>query len=171
MSNPQSPLTQRGVSLQMVNNVQDWLRLDPSSPSGLIWRQHVSRKCRAGTPALTSSTGGYFKGRLHGVELYAHRVIWYLMHGTWPTVVDHKDGNGRNNKPENLADGTTAHNAHNRIHRGTATTKSGKWRARITVDRCTIHLGSFDTEEAAHTAYLAAKQRLHPTAPERCYAT
>lgn len=155
----------------MENNLQDWLMLDASSPSGLIWRQHVSRKCRAGRPALTSSSGGYFKGRLRGTELYAHRVVWYLTHGTWPNVVDHKDGNGLNNDPNNLVDGTTAHNMRNRVHRGTATTLSGKWRARITVDGRELHLGSFDTEEAAHAAYLAAKRRLHPTAPERCYAT
>jgi len=31
-----------------------------------------------------------------------HRAVFFLTHGYWPYGVDHKDGNGFNNTPDNL---------------------------------------------------------------------
>ena len=72
------------------------------------------------------------------VGSFAHRVIWKLMTGKEPpTEIDHVDGNGLNNRWNNLRDGTGGVNARNRVMYKTNTTgfngvyqKRGKWIAR-----------------------------------------
>ena len=43
---------------------------------------------------------------------------------------------------------------------------AGKWAARIGVANRRIHLGVFDTIEAAASAYATAKANLHPFHPQ-----
>lgn len=147
----------------------EYLQLDSGSPSGLSWKARPAHsRVVVGAPAFTTQDkDGYFKGKLLGVSYKAHRVVYYLVHGFLPIEVDHKDGVPSNNEPDNLR---VACNMHNRVHRGTYL-DAGRWRAKIGVDGRNIYLGTFNTEEEAHMAYLKAKRIHHPTAPERCYAT
>lgn len=148
--------------------VAEYLQLDDTSPSGLVWKVSPSRKCPAGIPALTAvSPQGYRVGRLKGKTLRAHRVIWYLHHGTEPGVIDHIDGDRLNNSITNLRSVSTMHNAHNltRAKGYTFNKRRGKWQAQITVNYKHLVIGLFETEEAARAAYLAAKKVYHPTAP------
>lgn len=84
--------------------------------------------------------------------------------------VDHRDGDGLNNRRSNLRLATGSQNMHNaRLSlRNTSGFKGVsccnrnlKWRAQIAVGRKSTFLGYFDTREAAHAAYLAASERLH----------
>lgn len=51
----------------------------------------------------TVSTYGYLTGRLNGISLYSHRVVWALHHGSFPDLwLDHIDGNRTNNLLSNL---------------------------------------------------------------------
>lgn len=54
----------------------------------------------------------YYKGKMSS----AHRIIWEMHYGEIPKgmVIDHKDGNGSNNRLENLRLATRAQNAQNR---------------------------------------------------------
>lgn len=153
--------------------INEYWQLDSDSPSGLSWikhRQYVSSSA-PGKPACTSiHSGGYFYGRLGGRNYYAHRVVFYLEYGYWPIQVDHIDGNRTNNVRVNLRAATESTNQHNRLGRG-YTLDRGKWKAQIDVGGYSRHLGVFLSEEEARDAYLTAKKKLHPTAPERCYAT
>ena len=45
--------------------------------------------------------------------LKVHRVIWKLVYGKEPYLLDHKDGNGFNNKLENLREASVADNSKN----------------------------------------------------------
>lgn len=40
--------------------------------------------------------------------------------------------------------------------KGVSRRSNGKWTAGIKIDYARVHLGTFDTPEAAHTAYAAA---------------
>jgi len=82
---------------------------------------------------------------------------------------DHRDGNGLNNQKNNLRKCTRSQNQCNaRKHRnGTSSIytgvsldkRSGKYRARITIEKEVLNLGRFETqEEAARVRDRAAKQ-------------
>jgi hypothetical protein len=96
-----------------------------------------------------------------------HRVIMNCSKGF---EIDHIDGDGLNNRRSNMRLSTHAENMRNRRiaknntsgFKGVAWDKNGaKWRAKIKVDGEQIHLGQFDTPEAAHAAYVAASEKLH----------
>lgn len=158
------------MSGRKMDKLEDFLCYDPSSPTGLRWIKRPSRNKQTGSVAMDSIRDGYYSGEFRGKNYRAHRVVYYLIYGTWPEKIDHIDGNRVNNLRENLRPATASTNQHNRIGRGTQC-RHGKWQAKITVGGRSVALGTYDTEQAAHEAYLKAKWGLHPTAPERCYAS
>jgi hypothetical protein len=82
-------------------------------------------------------------------------------------VVDHIDGDTLNNRRSNLRIATRQQNGWNRRGverhnlRGAYLNKSGRWEAHIKADGRLLYLGSFDTEQEAHAAYLAKAAELH----------
>ncbi len=78
-------------------------------------------------------------------------------------VWDHKDRNGLNNKRENIREATKEQNAQNKYKTLKPTTskykgvyyckRAHRWIARIYLNKKSIHLGSFMSEEAARDAY------------------
>lgn len=115
---------------------------------------------------------GYCKIGVLGANYYAHRLAWLVVHGEFPNEqVDHIDGNRTNNAIKNLRLATQSENNQNlRAPRGDRKgqllgvyrTESGRWRAAIRINKKSIHLGNFDTQEGAYEAYLKAKRKLHP---------
>lgn len=95
---------------------------------------------------------------------YIHRIAWWWVMGQWPEhQIDHKDGNPRNNKFSNLREATDAENKQNVIGPRKGYTRHGlKFRAKVGVDGEDVMLGSFETEDEAHGAYIAAKKKFHP---------
>lgn len=104
---------------------------------------------------------------------YMHRVILArmlgreLVKGEW---VDHINGNGLDNRRENLRLSTIAQNAFNKGkhsnntsgYKGVSWNKfAGRWVAQITIDGKNKYLGYFDTPEEAHAAYCAKAKELH----------
>lgn len=96
-----------------------------------------------------------------------HTVIMKTPRGM---KTDHINGNGLDNRRENLRICTHAENMRNsRPHsnntsgfKGVAWNKrESKWVAHIRLNRKRIHLGYFDTAEAAATAYEKAARELH----------
>jgi len=101
-------------------------------------------------------------GRRYG----AHRLAFLFMTGEMPVLdVDHADGNGFNNKWDNLRICTVSQNLANTGRHAdnssgfkgvTWDRPRGKWQARIQVRKQKIHLGRFNSAEEAHAAYVAA---------------
>ena len=96
-----------------------------------------------------------------------HRQILGVPPGT---VVDHRDGNGLNNRRLNIRPATESQNQHNRGPvkntltglKGVSFSKpTGKWMARIRMNYKRLWLGLFDTPEEASAAYIEAAKRLH----------
>lgn len=123
--------------------------------------------CNAGKAALTSNNGqGYLTGGVFGTVYRAHRVIWAIYHGAWPTgEIDHINGIRSDNRIANLREVSRAQNARN-VGKGRANTsghggvnwhkRSGKWQARIRTGGKTIFLGDFNNiDEAAATVRAA----------------
>ena len=127
----------------------------------------------SGKEAFTASLNNYLCGRILGKTYLAHRVIFAMEAGFWPTEVDHEDQNGSNNRFENLRDGTHQDNMKNQPIPlsntsgilGVCWEKSrNKWRADIAVDGKPVHLGRFNCLTAAAIARQAAntKYGYHP---------
>jgi hypothetical protein len=113
---------------------------------------------------------GYQLVCVDGHKYPAHRLAWLIAHGVWPDgQIDHINGNRADNRLENLRDVPRAINAQNQ-RRAPKNSASGflgvsrhnnRWRARITIDKRTVRLGTFDTPHQAYAAYLSAKRQLH----------
>lgn len=126
----------------------------------------------AGREAFISvAAKGYRVGKINGAKLAAHRVIWALVHGDWPShQIDHINGDKADNRITNLRLATASQNAHNRTaystnrsgFKGVSWNKQcGRWQAGIKLDGRRRHLGYFATAEQAAAAYAGAAHRYH----------
>ncbi|WP_447886668.1 HNH endonuclease signature motif containing protein, partial [Serratia fonticola] len=123
-----------------------------------------------GREAGVQAEDGYYRVSVKRQKLSTHRVIWFLTNGSWPFCIDHIDGNKANNSAENLRSVTLSENQHNRICEGVKhDARRDVFCARITVSGKCIELGYFESHSEASEAYKAAKRKLHPSAPQRCY--
>lgn len=132
------------------------------------------RDCRwwnaryAGKPAGTVS-GAYIVIKLFDVQYFAHRVAWAIHFGIWPsTIVDHRNGNGHNNRIRNLRAGSRKFNQRNqKMHCSNTSgvtgvrwnTQRSKWTASIGHEGRTIYLGGFETKLEAEEARAAANRK------------
>lgn len=136
-----------------------------------IFRWRVSRwhgtAARRGENAGSVKRNGYVYLSLDDREYLAHRVAWLYVTGRWPkSQIDHRDGVRANNRYRNLRDvsGFVNQRNRNRANRNSKTgllgvvPKRGRFSARMMVNRRIIELGTFDTAEAAHAAYMKAKR-------------
>jgi len=117
-------------------------------------RQHQAWNARfAGTEALSSQDHrGRKQGRLLGVTVRAHRVVWLIVNGSWPEVIDHISGDPSDNRICNLRDVDCSENLRNQARPKSNRSgrvgvhfcaKRNRWVAQITVDRKNIPLGRF----------------------------
>lgn len=123
----------------------------------------------AGKEAFASAHGeGYLVGAVFNRLYLAHRVVFALAHGRWPTEVDHINGDRTDNRLANLREVTRAENNRNMkrpIGNFSGTTgvawypTKAKWRAYINADGLSSHLGYFASREDAVAARKAAERR------------
>ena len=147
------------------------LRYEPET-GNFYWIGKPSKRLPAGAKAGTQ-INGYIRIHMGGKLYGAHRLAWLYTHGVHPTYqIDHINGNGLDNRIENLREATALENAQNKRkaqknnshgNLGITYDKAKKlWRARITLAGTRIYLGKFKTQEQASNAYLQAKAKLHP---------
>lgn len=131
-------------------------------PDGRAWKLWNTRF--AGREAFTYvSRQGYREGSLFGRAVKAHRIIFKMMTGDEPDVIDHVDRNRLNNRIENLRASSKSENAMNSGlpsnntsgHKGVSR-KGDKWRAYLNGN----HVGVFPTIEEAVAAREAAEKEL-----------
>lgn len=116
--------------------------------------------------------GNRLVANVSGKVVYMHRYILDFPDG----VIDHINGNNKDNRRSNLRITNRNGNAKNNVSHnkygvnGIRLTKHGKFNARITVNYRTIHLGNYDTlEEAAEARISAEKKYFGEFAPFKRY--
>lgn len=134
------------------------------------WSTRRRRGVRFGSVAGSLKETGYIYISILGMPRRASRLAWFYETGAWPTGhIDHINGNRSDNRICNLRDVTETVN-HQNQRRPQTGNKSGylgvyknrrRWSARIDAHGVSHHIGTFDTPEIAHAAYLDMKRILH----------
>jgi len=106
--------------------------------------------------------------KVNGVSRLCTHLIIFIQTGKWPksgNVVDHRDGNGFNNKWTNLREATKQQNAFNKdsngrwnnnnlgLEMGVTLTPLGKYRVRVNK----VQIGVFETISSANKAAKEAR--------------
>lgn len=132
------------------------LNYDGESGEFSLSENSKSRRLTVGTVHAS----GYVKIEIDSRQYLAHRLAWLYVNGEWPpSQLDHINRDKRDNRIANLRLATPAQNNANRVmplpssgFRGVY--RAGeKFRARITVEGASRHLGCFETAERASECY------------------
>jgi len=103
-------------------------------------------------------TGGYVVS--NSIKRKQVNLSRLIMNCPEDLIVDHINHDKLDNRKENLRICTFSENQRNRRFKGVSFhRRQGKYYARITVNKVTINLGSFDTFEEAKTARLKAQEK------------
>ena len=150
--------------------LRELLHYDPET-GVFTWRVTASYRRIAGSVAGGQKTSkGYLRVGIDREVYMAHRLVWFHVHGRWPSSdVDHINGVRSDNRLSNLRDVSRSVNLQNRRASskpgrllGTAWVESRQcWHANIKKNGQVKFLGAFQTEGDAHEAYLAEKRRIH----------
>lgn len=140
-------------------------RLRYNKATGILtWRDGPRTGKRAGCAAKTARV---IRIGSHESPLwYEHHVIWCMVTGEWPRdEVDHRNGNGLDNRWRNLREATSSQQKANRVSikkdglpRGVEKAKN-QFQARIKVKGKRYYLGLFKIPEEASAAYKAAAEQ------------
>ena len=163
-------------NLPCISTLYKLLICDPEKGT-LVWRARgiASWDARySGKQAFTANTElGYKVGNIFGRRYRAHRVIWAMTFGDWPTKeIDHINGDPADNRIVNLREVTSRENKMNmKARKGTRSGVMGvyplkrtsgsskKWAARIRVNDEEIYLGSFYEKSEAIGARRRAERK------------
>lgn len=128
--------------------------------------KHHSRL--AGLEAGCKCKGGgnkrkmYWVVRVNSTSIKRSHIVFLFATGRWPTdQIDHINGNSLDDRIANLREATQTQNAWNHKGRAKKSTtpmgvrelSSGRFQARISVEKRQISIGTFHTQEQASEAY------------------
>lgn len=147
----------RFLPLPSKRDLLQLLRYDPAA--GTVYRRRNGK--RADRP---TGDGRYRCIRIGQKSFLAHRVIWKMCHGEDPSIIDHINGDGHDNRLENLRSVTDHINQRNRSTvpisdsgvTGVTQWKDGRWR----VSAGGLYLGTFEDFSFAVAVRREAERQL-----------
>jgi hypothetical protein len=151
--------------------LHEYLRLDPTIPSGLRWLKSTNGRIKPEQPAGSPNSDGYYQFRLHRKHYKCHRVI-LLLNGVHPTKgcteVDHIDRNPANNLISNLHWVDRAANVRNCGVKGQTPWRYvspafGRLKSQYVhpATKKKTHVGTYDNAYEAHCQALAHRLENH----------
>lgn len=149
-------------------------------PTGtLVWRTSPNKKIKPGAVAgkiFTTKEGLQYRSiRYRGKDYLAHRLVWMMAKKEYPPKeIDHRDGDGLNNRPDNLRDGTFLNSLNRRRYSNNTSgvsgiiwhSLSGKWQVYPQVKGKRKSLGLFSNLDEALKVLLEFRES-HPEITSR----
>jgi HNH endonuclease len=142
------------------SRIREALDYDPNT--GIFrWKMKNPRYRGHVAPRAGSKCNDRRRIRIDGQNHYEHILAWVYMTGEWPTdLLDHRNNVGSDNRWENIRKADRRLNrANSKVSKnsivglkGVSQLPSGRFQARL----ASRYLGSFDTKEQAHAAYMCA---------------
>lgn len=131
----------------------------------LVWlKDRANGKIKAGSVA-GSLNRGYRQIRIYGKWYKAHRLVWLLKTGSWPSYqIDHINRVKLDNRFENLRDVSNYQNCLNKVSDRELPVgvsydrKNKKWVAQTYLHGVAKNLGRFSSVGDAKRAYLEANK-------------
>ena len=157
----------RDLTVDLLNHLFEY----DKETGNLIWKKsRANGKVKKGDIAGTVDSRGYIRLDINYKKFKAHRLVFLMHKGYLPKTIDHINGNPSDNRIENLRAATYSQNQYNR-KLGSNNTSGFKgvswyahkknWRAAVTLEGKSIHLGYHDTPEEADKVVRAAREELH----------
>lgn len=162
----ESVLASDSGKTKCMDHIKESVSYNPETGCFLNRKDRANQK--AGGIAGNVGPNGYRTIMIHYRSYYAHHLAVFFMTGSFSVKgshIDHRNGIKDDNRWQNLRVVAPFLNCHNRQrlnknntsgHAGVWQLKSGKWSARVTLQRKPVHLGNFDTvveAVAAREAY------------------
>lgn len=133
----------------------------------LVWR--INRgPVKQGSAVGSLSNRGYLKTRINKVSYQVHRLLWLLVTGETPNIVDHINGNRLDNRFKNLRNVSMPENNKNMPRPKNNTSgfvgvtlhkPSQKWVAQISVNKKWVYLGFYGSFADAVEARKQANKK------------
>lgn len=125
----------------------------------------------AGSPTPSGCGKAYVNISIDGKKHKRSRLAWLYMTGEQPSLqIDHINGDSLDDRWSNLRQATATQNAWNHHKRAKRSdlpmgvrvnASSGRFAARIAVNKAMMSLGTFDTPQEAAAAYQEARERFY----------
>ena len=139
----------------------------------LRWKERAARCINVGDAAGFLRADGYITVNHQRRSYQAHRLAWAIVHGSWPHMLDHINGDKADNRIYNLRLSDVGLNTQNqrRAHKSNLSSgilgvhfyeRTGRWRATIWANGKNHFLGYHATAGEAQRVYIEAKRRFHP---------
>lgn len=133
----------------------------------LYWTDKAWRRVR-NKIAGTVNNAGYRQLRIDGHIYLEHRIIFYMHYGYLPKMLDHIDGNPKNNIIANLRECTRQQNSYNSAKRNrllpkgvTWSAKDKRYQAQLSIGGKNKYLGQYKTIDEAERVVQQARQIYH----------
>ena len=157
-------MSTKAKPLPAIEDLRERLNYDHKTGQ-LTWKKPLSNKSRIkeGQPVgKVNPHTGYRQFWFMGRTVYAHRVAFYMHTGIDPLDlhVDHINHDTDDNRIENLRLASNSENLANQLGCAGVRQRKGRWIAAVTQLGKEIYLGTYDSYEDAHAAYIAVKQQL-----------
>jgi hypothetical protein len=141
------------------------------------WKVKNSPRTMIGDVAGTLCKNGYIRIFIDKHQYRAHRLAWMYITGSFPKdQIDHINGNRNDNRFYNLRECSNSENQQNLSLSGKGESgylgvtfrkgrMSNQYIASIKINGKSKYIGSFDTAQDAHEAYLSYKKEIHKFNP------